>query len=121
MFSKQTLSSKITLFLLALMLVFLGQLKFKQWQSQRRVEKEKQSLQRQADELLKKNNELSQSLEYLNSPNFKERVAREQLALKKDGEQVYSFSVRPQEPQQESESQKPQSNFEKWRIYFFKN
>ncbi|HVY68202.1 MAG TPA: septum formation initiator family protein, partial [Patescibacteria group bacterium] len=40
----------------------------------------------------KKNDELNQSLQYLNSPSFKERVAREQLNLKKEGETVYGFS-----------------------------
>ena len=121
MLPKQTLSSKITIALLVIMLAFLGQLKFKQWQNQNRIEKEKLSLQKQADELQKKNQELTQSLEYLNSSDFKERVAREQLALKKEGEQVYSFSFRPKTESVKSQAENKQGNMEKWWTYFFKN
>lgn len=121
MLSKQTLSSKITIAALLFLVVFLADLKFKQWQKQRQIEAEKQSLQRQADALQKKNDDLSQSLQYLNSPSFKERVAREQLDLKKAGEQVYSFSDSPQVAGAFSEPASGTGNIKKWWDYFFAN
>ena len=121
MLSKQTLSSKITVALLVVMLLFLGRLKFKQWQSQNKVEQEKLNLQKQTDELTKSNEELSKTLQYLKSPDFTERVAREQLALKKDGEQVFSFSVKQPAETANQEAETPLSNLEKWWAYFFKN
>ena len=102
------------------MLVFLGRLKFKQWQNQRRVEKEKQSLMGQVDALEKKNDQLKQSLQYLNSPSFKERVARQQLDLKKEGEQVYSFSERLA-VSGDGDGNLSESNAKKWWNYFFLN
>ena len=103
------------------MLWFLGQLKFKQWQNQNRIETEKLNLLQQADELEKKNQELTKSLEYLNSPDFKEKVAREQLALKREGEVVYSFSAKPETQTILTDSRIKQGNLEKWWDYFFKN
>ena len=116
MLSKQNLSSKFAIFCLVVLLAFLGNLKFRQWQSQRQIEQQMQSLEDQAGALQNKNKELSNSLEYLSSPSFKERVAREQLNLKKDGEQVYSFSDAP--ASQASDAQKV-SNAKKWWDYFF--
>jgi len=106
---------------LLILLVFLGNLKFKQWQSQRQIEKEKQSLQDQADSLQKKNQELSRSLQYLNSESFKERVAREQLGLKKDGEQAYSFADAPRVAGASTDAPGGPSNIKKWWDYFFTN
>jgi len=116
-FSKQALSSKLAITGLFLLLIFLGDLKFKQWLNARQIEKQRQSLQQQADELQKKNDELNQSLQYLNSSSFKERVARQQLDLKKQGEQVYSFSDAPQVLGASTQPQ--ESNFKKWWDYFF--
>ncbi len=121
MLSKQTLSSKIALIALALLMIFLGNLKYKQWKSQRQIEAEKLSLQDQADRLQKKNDELNQSLQYLNSTGFKERVARDQLGLKKEGEQVYSFSDAPQVAGATTDKQNAPGNVQKWWDYFFTN
>jgi cell division protein FtsL len=117
MLSKKNLSTKFALFCLLLLLLFLGDLKFRQWQSQRQINQQKQSLEGQANELQQKNDELTQSLQYLSSPSFKERVAREQLNLKKDGEQVYSFSDGP--TSQPQSAQDKTSNAKKWWDYFF--
>ena len=121
MISKQTLTSKISIVALAILLLVLGNLKFKQWQKQAQIDKEKQNLVQQADQLTKKNQELSQSLQYLNSPSFKERAAREQLDLKKSGEQVYSFSPESQVAGAFSGQEREISNAKKWWDYFFTN
>ena len=117
--SKRTLSSKIALLALCALLVFLGNIKFKQWQKRKQIEKEKLNLQTQADDLQKKNRELNQSLQYLNSISFKERVAREQLGLKKQDEQVYSLAEPPR-VLGAVDSKFKQSNWKKWLDYFFK-
>ena len=118
-FNKQTLSSKIVIFGLIILLAFLGKLKYSQWRAQQEIEKQKELLQQQADALEKKNSDLNQSLQYLNSPDFKERVAREDLGLKKNGEQVYSFgdptSATATPVAQNSGNQNPS----KWWNYFF--
>lgn|SRR3989338_6020913 len=89
---KVLFSSKIVLLGLVVLLGFLGSLKYRQWRDQKSIEKEKQSLQQQTDALEKKNKELENSLSYLNSSGFKERIARQQLNLKKTDEVVYGFS-----------------------------
>ncbi len=118
MMFKHAISSKIAITALFVPLIFLGNIKFKQWQKQLQIAKAKQGLEEQADALEKKNRELSQSLRYLNSLSFKERVAREQLGLKKQDEQVYLFSEAPQVLGAVDSKQK-QSNWKKWLDYFF--
>lgn len=119
MLSKKTISSKIAITGLLILLIFLAELKFKQWKNQREIEKQKYSLLAQAGSLQKKNQELNESLRYLNSPNFKERVAREQLNLKKDGEIVYSFGDAPEKTTGDTEQSNKISNPQKWWDYFF--
>ena len=118
MFSKTALSSKIAILALLILAGFFGNLKFKQWQSQKQIEQEKQKLQSQAEALQKKNDELNLSLSYLNSPDFKERVARQQLNLKKQGETVYTFGDLPGNAGLDEAEQK-NGNAKKWRDHFF--
>jgi cell division protein DivIC len=120
MITKQTLSSKIAIVGLLILMVFLAELKFRQWKSQKQIETEKKNIQQQTDAVQKKNNDLNQSLEYLNSSNFKERVAREDLGLKKQGEIVYSFgNTSPQDNTIQSQQVTYDSNTKKWWNYFF--
>ncbi len=118
MLSKQAISSKAAILGLILLLAFLGFSKFRQWQHQREITKQKQTLVAQVEAQQKKSKELEQSLQYLNSPNFKEAVAREQLGLKKEGEQVYSF-VDAQGGTVTTTTNEKNGNFIKWWDYFF--
>jgi hypothetical protein len=62
-------------------------------------------------------------LELLQADGFKERAAREQLELKKEGEVVVRFQeTRPEALAVETTTQKNNgtSNYEKWLSYFFK-
>jgi cell division protein FtsB len=117
---KEFLSSKTVITLLVIFLLFLSYLKWQQYKGQREVDAEKQNLMQQAQNLEKKNNDLSQSLSYLNTPAFKERLAREQLNLKKDGEVVYNFAEKQSEETLPvaQDSQNSGSNFKKWINYF---
>ncbi len=120
MLNKQKLSSRITIAGLIVLLAFLSNWKYKQWKNESQIQRQKQSLEQQADSLQKKNNELSKSLEYLNSTDFKENVARQQLNLKKQGERVYSFADAPATTKQEQKTAQD-SNAKKWLSYFFTN
>lgn len=121
MISKQTLSSKITIAGLLILLAFLSNWKYRQWAGEKLITRQKQELQQQADVLQKKNNDLNQSLQYLNSGSFKESVARQQLNLKKPGEQVYTFVDAAQTAQPQNQASQQPSNAQKWLDYFFAN
>jgi cell division protein FtsB len=118
--TKDFLSSKIAVLLLLAFLAFFGNLRYKQWEGHKAIEREKAILYQQEQAQLQKNRDLQESLSYLSSPDFKEKVARQQLNLKKEGELVFTFS----EP--ETESQEPAqdgsrgaTNPQKWWNYFF--
>jgi cell division protein FtsB len=121
--SKINLTSKLTLGLLALLLIFLGRLKYQQYKNQQAIDREKQRLEQQISSLGKKNQDLSDSLSYLGSADFKERVARQQLNLKKDGEVVFGFSDNAAQAQSGAldSGQNAGPNYEKWIEYFFGN
>lgn len=119
MLNKKLLSSKITLLGLVVLLAFLTNWKYKQLKNENQIEKQKQSLELQADQLQKKNSELTKSLEYLNSASFKESAARQQLDLKKQGEQVYTFSDAQVNPSRPIQNASPSGNAKKWLGYFF--
>ncbi len=115
------LRSKMILLALAALLVFLGQLHLAQWQREREIDKLIAALTEQEQQLGQKNQQISDSLEYLQSPDFKERTAREQLELKREGEVVVRFQDQPQVLGAETASpEEPRGNLEKWLAYYFK-
>jgi cell division protein FtsB len=118
---KQKLSSKVVILGLIILALFLGDLKFRQWLSQRSIGVEEQNLKNQANTLQKKNNELNQSLSYLSSTDFKEKVARQELGYKKDGETVYGFTQGSGTSTQAENTQAAPSNAQKWWDYFFQD
>lgn len=107
--------------LIACLLIFLFDIKYKQWKNQRAVERQQQELTAQINLLTKKNSGLNQSMSYLNSLSFKERVAREQLNLKKAGELAYTFTQAPTPSSTPVVTTDSKSNFEKWVDYFTQN
>lgn len=115
---KAWLSSKITLFLLLLIAAFLARQKLKQYSQNKRIEAEKQKILSQIEGLEKNNQELEESLKYFDTQSFKEKLAREQLSLKKPDEQVYSFTqALESSPLTEPQAEKT-SNPEMWLKYF---
>ncbi len=115
-------SSKLSLAILLLFTVFIGNLRYQQYKNQRAVDREKKDLENQIASFSKKNQDLSDSLSYLNSSDFKERAARQQLNLKREGEVVFGFTDAPAQtsPLDRSEQNKA-PNYEKWVEYFFGN
>ena len=118
---KLSWTSKLTLLLLLGLAIFLGNIRYQQWKNQRAIEQEKQQLQDQVAAMSKKNQELSDSLSYLNSTDFKDRVARQQLNLKRNGEVVFGFTDAPPltSPSASPVRVSGTSNYEKWLEYFF--
>lgn len=102
------------------MIVLLGVfgLELTQWQQRRKIDSEIKHLEQEQAELEQRNNALQQSLQYFSSDTYKEKLAREQLGLKKDGEIVVNY---PPEgvASQPAEAPKPSNNFQKWWEYIF--
>ncbi len=107
----------------SLFFIFLAVIETRQFLEERGIEKEKQGLQQQADELSKKNSDLQSSIAYLQTNDYKEKTAREQLNLRKDGEFVYSFSNQNVDgtgaAQGSTAASDEISNPHKWWNYFF--
>lgn len=117
------LSSTAVIITLVIIFIFLSITEFGDWQKKRQVDNEIAELTKQAADLEQKNNQISNSLSFLNSNNFKEKIAREQLNLKKEGELVYDTTPAPNLPgsQNSADTTAPESNAKKWYSYFFKN
>ncbi len=102
--------------------VVFGKMHYNQWQKKRQIASEIKALTGQQQSLQQKNQELAESLAYLTSGNYKERIARQQLNLKKDGEVVYNFN----EPQvagvttEEPPEVEVGTRIKEWWLYFFK-
>jgi cell division protein FtsB len=99
----------------------------RQYRTRRQVEKEIGQLSTQADQIQKNNQDLQNMIAYLKTDSYKEKTAREQLSLRKEGETVYSFSAAEAQAAIEEKAAeiakqqaKQSSNPSKWWNYFFK-
>ena len=117
---KPLISAKIFIVALLILLAFFANLKYQQYKSQGEITKERNSLTKQAETLQKNNQDLNDSLSYLNSQNYKDRIARQQLNLKKEGETVYNFSSSGGATNTLS-SAVEESNPTKWWKFFFQS
>jgi cell division protein DivIC len=108
--------------IIALIIVLLGisALEFSQWRKRRQIAVEIAHITQQQAEYQQKNKDLQDSLSLLNTQSYKEKIAREQLNLKKDGEIVVNFSTATQ-PSGGGTVAAAQSNPQKWWHYFFPN
>ena len=111
------LNSRWVLVILIIVLLCLIALELNQWRKRRQIQQEIDQIVKQQQELEQKNSDLATSLNLLNTKDYKERIAREQLNLKKEGEIVVNFS------QAENRAGTPalsaESNAHKWWRYFF--
>lgn len=90
---REKLSTKTALLLLAFLAAFFGYLRWQQYRQRMSIETEKNNLEAQIAGVEKKNQEMEAQIKYLSSLSSKEKVAREQLNLKKQGERIYSFTL----------------------------
>ena len=88
----------------------------------RTIDREIAKLEAQMEKVKKDNNQLSSLIQYLNTPEYQEKSAREKLNLRKDGEQVVVLpagqdagTVTEQQPEP------PKPNYQEWFDYFFNN
>ncbi len=116
------LNSKIALVILIIIAAFLFKTEYSAWQKRKSIEQEITTLQNQQNALEQKNQELAKSLDYLNTSDYKEKIARQQLNLQKKGELAINFpdSINSQNSSALNINQN-QKNWEKWWLYFFKD
>lgn len=106
--------------LIVVLLIVLGVvslLQFNQWRKRQLIALEIEQIKQQQAEVQQKNLDLENSLNLLNTQDYKERVAREQLNLKKEGEVVVNFP--PGLGSHNQTSQIRETNPQKWWRYFF--
>jgi cell division protein FtsB len=119
--------SKTAVVLLLLGAIFLIRSQFLQYKKRSVINDEIKKLQNQELALTQKNQELQESLEALNGSSFKEKIGREQLNLKKDGEIVVSYNDNNNNNDQQKIETPPKkaggvsSRVVLWWNYFFKN
>ncbi len=111
------------LFLGAVVIVLLGvfALELQQWQQRRKIDSEISQLMAEQADLDQRNKALQESLVYFSSDNYQEKLAREQLGLKKDGEIVINFPSGGVISHPDELEPVQQSNPQKWWQYIFKN
>ncbi len=110
------------LFLGAVIIVLLGVfgLELQQWRERSKINAEIAHLKEEQASLESRNNALQQSLQYFSSTNYQEKLAREQLGLKKDGEIVINFPPNGISGSEPKEPEPPKSNPIKWWDYLFR-
>ncbi len=137
---KKIFGSKMTLFLLSLGFLWLSVSVVNVYYKKFKINKEINDLKAQIASTEKSNQQISQIIDYLSSPDFLEKTAKEKLNMKKPGEEVViiepakSATTSPElaplqnqnQPQPQStlalpaSGQKEESNFVKWWRYFFR-
>lgn len=111
--------SKIFLAITLVVLLGVFGLELQQWQQRHKINSEISHLKQEQADLESRNQALQQSLQYFSSDTYKEKLAREQLNLKKDGEIVINYPTNGIIAN-DSKPAPPQSNPQKWWEYLFK-
>ena len=111
------------LFVTTVVIVLLGvfALELQQWQQRRKIDMEINKLISEHSDLEKRNKDLQESLKYFSSNEYKEKLAREQLGLKKDGEIVIKFPDGGLVTKTKEVEPVPNNNLLKWWEYIFKS
>jgi len=104
---------------LLIMLVLIMFVTAKLLLQKREVENEIAKLDSRVQEINKDNQELSELIKYLNTPEYAERQAREKLNLKKEGEQVVVLPPTESEGNVAGISEESIPNYKRWYNYFF--
>ncbi len=113
--------SKLFLGLVVIALSGALGLEYKQYADRKAIDKEIAELRAEEQKLLENNQRLQQSISFLSSPEYQEKLARMQLNLKKEGEIVVNFPAENQVIGQVQPQTQEQSNLLKWWEYIFIN
>ncbi len=114
---------KSKLFIVVALIAFLvtAGLEYKQWTARRTIDNEIDALKQEEHRLNEANNELKNSISFLSSPEYQEKLARMQLNLKKEGEIVVNLPGEGQQTNTSIESHQTKSNLVNWWNYIFVN
>ena len=112
--------SKLFLAAVCIVLMAVFGLELQQWQQRRKIDSEISHLQEEQAELEQRNKALQESLEYFSSDSYQEKLAREQLGLKKEGEVVVNFPAGGIIPQDHEPEPDHRNNLQKWWEYIFR-
>ncbi len=113
------LYSKLLLGGISILLIAVFALELQQWRSRQAINTEINHLIAEQKTLEQKNLDLEQSLQYFGSDSYKERLAREQLGLQKEGEIVVNFPKLAIESANTEPSPVEPHNAQKWWNYLF--
>ncbi len=113
------LKSKWFLAAMLILLIVVFTVELRQWQSREAINKEIAHLVAEQQALEQKNQDLEQSLQYFGSDSYKEKLAREQLGLKREGEIVVNFPKLADNSSGAEAQSSEQSNPQKWWQYIF--
>ena len=117
-FIKSRWATAVLTVVLVFMVTVSGRLYLRKYE----IDKEIAKLQEQASRIESESNQLSELINYLSTPEYVEKQAREQLNLKKEGEEVV---ILPDSIEDEAKiagaDTKAESNPKKWYKYLFEN
>ena len=107
-------------------IIFLGVAAGKETYRKYQIQKEINSLQREADKINEKNQELGRLIDYFQTDAYKELEARKEFGLQKEGEKVVIIKRSPENyigktSNFGSGDNEDVSNARKWWRYFFKD
>jgi cell division protein FtsB len=117
---QDALRSRIVTAILVMVFAAVSFVTVELYMQKKQVDSEIKRLQTQSEQLNQDNRQLSELIKYLDTPEYKEKEAREKLNLKKPGEEVV---VLPEDSSLEGSvagaDVADQSNPRKWFAYFF--
>jgi cell division protein FtsB len=111
--------SKGTTWLLVAVLIFVLFITVRVFVQKREVDKQIQKLVAETEKVKRTDEQLSGLIKYLNTPEYQEKAAREQLNLKKAGEYVVVLPSNADSADNAQTNADSRSNARKWFDYFF--
>lgn len=113
--------SKYFLGVLVLALLVAGALEYTQYLDRKQIDQEIAGLLAEEERLISTNKQLEQSISFLSSPEYQEKLARMQLNLKKEGEIVVNFPTESASSRVVTNAPTNSSNLINWWKYIFVN
>jgi cell division protein FtsB len=114
-------SSKPFMVIALVAVVCVGALEYKQFMERRKIDQEIAGLQTEEQRLTETNKQLEQSISFLSSAEYQDKLARLQLNLKKEGEIVVNFPTEAGQTANPTSEAQEQSNLIKWWEFIFIN
>ncbi len=116
---KEFLNSKFATVVLAASLILIMTMAAKILVQKRMVDGEVAKLEKQMEKIKSDNEQLGSLIQYLNTPEYKERQAREKLNLAREGEHVVVLPQGEVAATSHEQTDTRPSNYKLWFNYFF--